>query len=243
METNNKSSKFPVIIVSILAVFAIAAASAFGFLYFNEKSKPNEVVTQTITKTKTEPSSDLPSSVNLLTTKQAEEKYAGGKNDKAINYSTDIGKFNLSLPSSLGVVQEFSNKDANGAQTLLKIGKRTGSLITYPSITPFSFHAIQVDEDSKTAAKLGSGDSSTAYQYLVENYGITEGSEQLKGAKETKVSIAGQEAIDYEVTGMFTMHYVVFHKNDLLYVLSYDDEDESNDEILKLINKSLELKS
>lgn len=241
MENTDKPSKLPLIITSSLTVLAIAAASAFGFLYFNEKNKPTSVVTQTVTKTKVEPSNDLPSSVTLLDSKQLEEKYTAQKDDKTVNYTTEVGKFSLSLPSSLGIVQEFEASDGNGAQTILRIGKRTGSLISYSNI-PFSIQAIKVDENSKAESRLGDASDTEAYQYLLKTYGVVDLEESPSAPKETKESLAGQDAIGYEVTGLTSVKYIVFEKSSQLYVISYDLDESNSTEILKLVNSGLEIK-
>jgi hypothetical protein len=242
MENIDKPSKLPIIITSSLAILAIAAASAFGFLYFGEKNKPAEVVTQTVTKTKVEASSDIPATIELRDSKQAQEAYSAGKDDKSVKYSASVGKFSLSLPSSLGISQEMDGTGEGGSKTHLKIGKRTGSLITLSQFIPYTVEAIQIGEQvSGDIEKNTTTSTADKYKQYLEAYGVVTGDNPLDGSKESPEKIDDVDATGFTVDGLTAIKYVVTKKNGILYVLSYNSEDATNNEIAKLVTKGLKL--
>lgn len=227
----SKTSKKPLIFVSLLAVLSFGAALVLGMLYFN-KSEPQNT-TQNVVK-KSEPVEAQ--KISLFDTSQVDELYSDlDKPKENTTYNAQVGKFSLQLPNWLGVIQKMDGGGEGSIETNIQVGIRDGGLIALPPV-PFEIRAIRALHDEN----LSTSDQFKKYLKDYGNVDIDDTIDYMPKPTEEAIDFAGNKAFKYtQENAYFNESYTVFQRGDLIYIIHTDVDREAMVNIQEIVESNI----
>ena len=230
-----KTSKVPVVVVSLIAIIFLGSTVTLGMLYLNEKN--NQTNSKKSTQSVVEETKAVEAKeISLFKAAQVDELYTDmDKTKESTTYNAQVGKFSLELPNWLGVVQKMDGGGEGSIETNIQIGIRDGGLIALMRLVPFEIRAIQTlhDEDLSTPDQL----KEFAKSYRLD---INANSIDTSPTEET-VTFAGKKAIKYtdQGGGLVQLSYTLFQRDNIVYIITSEVGPEINLDIEKIVESNI----
>lgn len=206
---NGKKSK-KLIILSMVLVITLIATGVLSYLYMLQKDETASLQKELDTK----------SASNIEKTTSSDSSVI--KDSGETTYTAKVGKFTLKMPSSYTVVQKLDGGGEGGEATVLNLAKKVNgdsNVVDLNYLISFELSAItnlnneSIDSFVNTQA-TNSPDQPT---------------------EKTSVKIDGVQARVFDFAGIDVIKKVFFTKNNVLYTVTFDDNERGNKEFTDFV--------
>lgn len=209
-QPNAKKSK-KVILLSVLLVITLIVVGALSYMYMQQKDENTSMQKELDTK----------SASSIKKTTQSDSSVV--KDSGETTYTAKVGKFTLKLPSSYTVVQKLDSGGEGGEATVLNLAKKLNgdsNVVDLNYLTSFELSAINSDNETLDT-----------FIKRLTSTGVT--TDEI--TEKTPVKIDGVQARLFDIPGLGVTKKAFFTKNNVLYVVTFDDNERGNKEFTDFV--------